>query len=169
MVNYESPLKASIVLIDDRILAGERSQKAGDLAAQLITEWESKKVHLKCTIYSFEIVAESEAAVRAALAKASAESRFVVTIGGTGLRPNSVVPEVTKSLLRYELPGVATQILMQGLQSTHKAGLSRGLVGVTPGGSLIVNAPKSTGGVRDALTVVLPLLPSIFEQIDEEG
>jgi molybdopterin biosynthesis enzyme MoaB len=42
--------------------------------------------------------------------------------------------------------------------------LSRGLAG-TAGRTLIVNLPGSTGGVRDALTVLAPLLPHVVSQL----
>jgi molybdopterin biosynthesis enzyme MoaB len=42
--------------------------------------------------------------------------------------------------------------------------LSRGLAG-TAGRTLIVNLPGSTGGVRDALTVLGPLLPHAVSQL----
>ena len=42
--------------------------------------------------------------------------------------------------------------------------LSRGLAG-TAGRTLIVNLPGSTGGVRDALVVLGPLLPHVVSQL----
>jgi molybdopterin biosynthesis enzyme MoaB len=42
--------------------------------------------------------------------------------------------------------------------------LSRGLAG-TAGGSLVVNLPGSTGGVRDALEVLRDVLLHAIEQI----
>ena len=42
--------------------------------------------------------------------------------------------------------------------------LSRGLAGIA-GRTLIVNLPGSTGGVRDALAVLGPLLPHIVSQL----
>ena len=46
--------------------------------------------------------------------------------------------------------------------------MTRGLVGVTSRdetAALIINAPGSVGGVTDTITVIGPLLPSIFEQL----
>ena len=42
--------------------------------------------------------------------------------------------------------------------------LARGLAG-TAGGTLIVNLPGSTGGVKDALAVLGPLLPHVVSQL----
>jgi molybdopterin biosynthesis enzyme MoaB len=44
------------------------------------------------------------------------------------------------------------------------AALSRGLAGVC-GDALVINLPGSTGGVRDGLAVVVPLLRHAVEQI----
>ena len=47
--------------------------------------------------------------------------------------------------------------------------LSRGLVGVSgrqPGACLVVNAPGSPGGVRDAVAVLGSVLEHLIEQLD---
>jgi molybdopterin biosynthesis enzyme MoaB len=43
--------------------------------------------------------------------------------------------------------------------------LSRGLAGLA-GRTLVVNLPGSTGGVRDALEVLAPLLPHALSQVE---
>ena len=68
--------------------------------------------------------------------------------------------------------GLAEQVRALGARSSALAGLSRGLVGVTSRGdqaALIVNAPGSTGGVRDTLTVIGPMLEHIFRQLAGGG
>ena len=59
-------------------------------------------------------------------------------------------------------------IFCEGVKNSPRAGLTRGLVGVTSRdetATLIINAPGSVGGVTDTITVIGPLLPSIFEQL----
>ena len=90
--------------------------------------------------------------VRQAL-RAALESKpdVIVTTGGTGVNPNDSTPEMTESVLDYQVPGIADAIRRRG--ATPLAALSRGVAGVS-GRTLIVNLPGSTGGVRDGLAVL---------------
>jgi len=75
-------------------------------------------------------------------------------------------------LLVARLDGLAGQVRALGAHGSALAGLSRGLVGVTSRGdqaALIINAPGSTGGVRDTLTVIGPMLEHIFRQLAGGG
>ena len=79
-----------------------------------------------------------------------------------------VTPEATRPFIDTELPALAMHIFCEGVKNSPRAGLTRGLVGVTSRdetAALIINAPGSVGGVTDTITVIGPLLPSIFEQL----
>jgi molybdenum cofactor synthesis domain-containing protein len=89
----------------------------------------------------------------------------VVTTGGTGLSPTDRTPENTRPLLDFEVPGIAEALRGYGAaQGVPAAVFSRGLVGVA-GRTLIVNLPGSTGGCRDGIAVLTPLLHHAVEQI----
>ena len=89
----------------------------------------------------------------------------VLTTGGTGLTPTDVTPEATRRVLEREAPGIADAIRRYGADNgVPTAVLSRGLAGIA-GRTLIVNLPGSTGGVRDGLAVLGPLLPHLVSQL----
>ena len=88
----------------------------------------------------------------------------VVTTGGTGISPTDRTPEMTRSVLDFEIPGIAEAIRAEGLAKVPTAALSRGTAGVA-GGTLIVNLPGSSGGVRDGLAVLARLLVHAVEQL----
>jgi len=88
----------------------------------------------------------------------------VLTSGGTGITPTDRTPDVTRALLDYEIPGIAEAIRMVSRESIPTSVLSRGLAGVA-GGTLVVNLPGSTGGARDGLAVLGPILAHAVDQI----
>lgn len=152
-------VQGAVIVVSDRCVAGERGDRTTPAAVAALAEHGVNVTHRAVVPEGRDAVARE---LRAAL---EGGARVVVTAGGTGLGPRNYTPEATAPLLAAELPGIATQILLRGLDSTPLAGLSRGLVGVTargPGASLIVNAPHSRGGVRDAVAVIGPLLPHIL-------
>jgi molybdenum cofactor synthesis domain-containing protein len=102
-----------------------------------------------------------------AVLRASVDMGFdvVLTTGGTGLSPTDVTPEATRDVLEREAPGLAEAVRRYGVeQGLPTSVLSRGLAGVA-GRTLIVNLPGSTGGVKDALAVLGPLLPHVVSQL----
>jgi molybdenum cofactor synthesis domain-containing protein len=88
----------------------------------------------------------------------------IVTSGGTGITPTDRTPEMTRAVLDYELPGIAEAIRAHSRDRVPTSVLSRGLAGVA-GRTLIVNLPGSTGGARDGLAVLTPILRHAVEQL----
>jgi molybdenum cofactor synthesis domain-containing protein len=87
-----------------------------------------------------------------------------ITSGGTGITPTDRTPDVTQELLDYQLPGIAEAIRAYSRDRVPTAVLSRGLAGVA-GRTLIVNLPGSTGGARDGLAVLGPILGHAVDQL----
>src|SRR6266571_4863398 len=82
----------------------------------------------------------------------------VLTSGGTGLSPTDGTPEATARVIDREVPGLAEALRAYGVAAgVPAAALSRGRAGLA-GSTLVVNVPGSTGGARDALAVLGPVL-----------
>lgn len=94
--------------------------------------------------------------------------RIVVTSGGTGLNPTDLTPQATAALLDRQTPGIMHALWTAGMQSTPTAVMSQGVAGVR-GTAFVVNLPGSTGGVRDGIATLTPLLPHIQAQLEDCG
>ena len=89
----------------------------------------------------------------------------VVTTGGTGLNPNDHTPEQTRAVLDREVPQLAAAIARYGVDhGVPTAVLSRGVAGVA-GRTVVVNLPGSSGGARDGMAVLGPVLRHAVSQV----
>lgn len=153
---------AVVIVVSDRVFGGERKDKASPAATRLLTE-------AGFQVTGPVIIPEGDEALRNAMAQAvEGGNSLILTCGGTGLGPRNLTPEVTEEFISTRLHGIETQVLIAGLEQSPRAGLCRGVIGLTsrePGASLIVNAPSSHGGVNDTLGVILALWPSLTEWV----
>jgi molybdenum cofactor synthesis domain-containing protein len=155
----QTMIRALAVTVSNRAAAGVYADKSGPVLVELLRS-------AGCSVDGPVVIGDGdpvEAALRDALA---AGYDVVVTTGGTGLTPADLTPEMTRRVLQREIPGIAEALRAAGAAAGVPAAiLSRGLAGVA-GRTLIVNLPGSTGGVRDGMAVLAPVLGHAVSQIN---
>jgi len=145
-------MRVAVLTISDAGSRGERVDTSGDAAAA----WAEAR--------GYEVVAramvpdESDRIAARLSAWCDGDAAdLVLTTGGTGLSPRDVTPEATRAVLQREAPGIAERLRAMSMERFPRAALSRGLAG-TRERTLIINLPGSTGGVRDALSALEPIV-----------
>ena len=149
--------RAAVVTVSDRSAAGVREDTSGPLLRDLLAD-------LGLAVSDVVLVPDEVDAIRTAVTAAAAEHDLVVTTGGTGLSPRDVTPEAVTPLLDRQVPGIAEALRQDNRSAVPTSVLSRGVAG-TIGRCLVVTLPGSTGGVRDGVAVLAPVLEHALAQL----
>ncbi|WP_328463919.1 MogA/MoaB family molybdenum cofactor biosynthesis protein [Actinoplanes sp. NBC_00393] len=150
-------MKARVIVASNRAAAGVYADTSGPRLVNGLRE-------LGCEVDEPVVVPDGHPVAEALRTAVADGIDVVLTSGGTGVTPTDRTPEATRGLLDFEIPGIAEAIRAYSRDRVPAAALSRGLAGVA-GRTLIVNLPGSTGGAKDGLAVLGPLLAHTVDQI----
>lgn len=151
--------RAMVVVVTDRL--GEHEDSIGPLVTELLEEE-------GFFVGGVVGVASEDTEVRKALEIAVVGGfDFVVTVGGTGVGPRDITPDVTEEILDQRLPGIAEAIRSSGLTAGAVDSIvSRGVVGVS-GSTVVANLAPSRAAIRDGMATLCPLVSYVVAQLSD--
>ena len=148
-------LTAAVLTVSDSSHRGEREDLGGPAVAAALEKKQFKVV-------ARQVVPDEETVIREALIRLSAQARFVVTTGGTGIALRDVTPEATRAVCDRLLEGVAERMRAEGAKNTKFAALSRAVCGVR-GQAVILNLPGKPSGAVESLESIIDLIPHALQ------
>ncbi|MCH7616212.1 MAG: MogA/MoaB family molybdenum cofactor biosynthesis protein [Nitrospinae bacterium] len=151
-------IQAAIIVVSSKILSGEASDKGREGFEQYLADNEIQ-------IVAYEIVPDDRKEIRECLLSVctTVAPQVILTLGGTGVRPNDWAPEATRDVIEKEIPGIAEVMRAESLKKVKTAMLSRGTAGIL-GSTIIVNLPGSPKGAKENLATFLPILDHTVEK-----
>jgi molybdopterin adenylyltransferase len=148
-------VRVAVLTISDRSYGGERADRGGPAVIEAVRRLLAGAVIVEQTILPDE---SDDIAWNLKRLADTGAADLVLTTGGTGLSPRDVTPQATKSVVGYEVPGLAEAMRAATRDSVPTAILSRQVAGVRER-TLIVNLPGSPGGAVECLEAVAAVIP----------
>ncbi len=150
--------KIGVLTLSDKGSRGEREDKSGPLLAEMVSGVGE--------VVRYQIIPDDYETIILMLKNWSDELGLdlILTTGGTGLSPRDCAPQATRTILDYEIPGMAEAMRFESMKITSRAMLSRALVGVRKE-TMIINLPGSPKAAKENLEVLLPVLEHGLEKL----
>lgn len=149
--------RARVITCSSRAAAGQWEDTSGPILVAGLRD-------LGIDVDDPVVVADGDPVLDALRQSVANGFHLVVTTGGTGHTPRDLTPEMTRQVIERESPGLAEAIRAYGVaHGVPTAILSRGIAGLA-GTTLIINAPGSSGGARDAIAALGPVLLHALDQ-----
>lgn len=143
---------AKVITLSDRAHAGEYEDLSGPRLSEHLKDFFNERKWL----HDIEnVVIPDDAQALSALMLDAVEQGvdFIFTTGGTGIGPRDISPEVARSVIQKEIPGIMEMIRMKYGTEKPNALLSRGVAGAADT-SLIFTLPGSVKAVNEYMNEI---------------
>jgi len=147
---------AKVITLSDRAYAGEYEDRSGPRLTELLTGFFDNQKWL----HDIEnvVIPDDEQALSALLLDAVEQGvDFIFTTGGTGIGPRDISPEVVRSVIQKEIPGIMENIRLKYGQEKPNALLSRAVAGVADS-TILFALPGSVKAVNEYMEEIVKSL-----------
>ena len=156
-------MKVHIITLSDRVSQGIYEDKSGPLLKKLSEEFfmeNGRQVLVKNTI-----IPDDEGQLKALLKQLiSQHIDIIFTTGGTGIGPRDITPEVIKTLLDKEIPGIMEMIRVKYGMQFPNALVSRSIAGVADT-TLIYALPGNPKAVKEYADEIFKTVEHSFRML----
>lgn len=154
-----------IITMSDRASSGTYPDRTGPLVIELL------EMYFKTVAYPVNIehtiIGDDKDYLHNLLLKCRDNKvDIVITTGGTGISPRDITPDIVKTLLDKEIPGIMEAIRMKYGQEKNAALLSRSIAGVM-GHSLVFTLPGSVRAVSEYIEEITKGLLNMIYMINQ--
>lgn len=152
-------ISAAVIVCSDTIHQKKAEDKAG------LTVMDCLK-SLQIDTKRYEVIPDTADAITEQVKLNTQENlQLLIFVGGTGVSPRDITPDIIKPLLDKELTGVMEQARRYGQDRMPYAMLSRSIAGFI-GNTLVLSLPGSTKGALEYMDALFPQILHVFDIID---
>jgi molybdenum cofactor synthesis domain-containing protein len=157
------PLQIAVITLSDRASAGVYSDRSGPRAKQILEEhFAGKRWHLHINNM---LLADDAKQLTEKLNEAIAgQVDVILTLGGTGVGPRDITPEIVTAVCDKVIPGIMENIRVKYGEQKPSALLSRSIAAIA-GQTQIYALPGSVRAVEEYLSEILKTLEHIIFMI----
>jgi molybdenum cofactor synthesis domain-containing protein len=147
-------VKTAVITISTSVAAGSTEDASGEALAELAEQAGAEVV-------ATEVVSDDAQAIADALRRhVDSDVALIFTTGGTGLTPDDVTPEATRTVIERDAPGFAEAMRAESLKHTPMGIVSRGVSGIARQ-TLIINFPGNPKAISQLFPVIAPTLEHV--------
>lgn len=146
---FQTPPTCALIVCSENILNGMREDTVSPLVKERLRKYKVVEVEE-------EVVSHHVQDIQAALQKQVEKgTKFIFTLGGTGLGGSDTTHNAIEGILEKRLEGIVDAMRAHGYARNPLAMTSR-LIAGSIGGSTIISLPGSEDGATESLDAILP-------------
>ncbi len=152
-----------LITLSDRASGGDYEDISGPTAKSYL----ENAFATRTLSFTTSIIPDDTHAFTATLRTHIGTADLIFTLGSTGIGPRDIAPDVTRTVIEKEIPGIGEAMRAYSLQFTKNAMLSRATAGLS-GKTLIVNLPGSPKAVKEILGYITDIIGHSIHMIQGE-